>query len=956
MTPERWRQVEALFERCAELPEPAREALLNEFAADDAELVGEVRSLLAYDQPADRVQAAIGRAAVEALGSDWHCPGWPVGPYRLIEPIGAGGMGSVWLARRDDQQFDQRVAIKFVASGMGADWEKRFRVERQILARLQHPHIARLLDGGAEDSGRPYLVMEYVDGEPLNTYCDQRQLDLQARLRLFLSVCEAVEYAHTQLVVHRDLKPANILVNAEAGPKLLDFGIAKLILQSGQISPQTRPQQRLMTPDYASPEQLLGQPVSTASDIYSLGVVLFELLCGSRPPSLEGITQSELAQRLMAGTSARPSETLVGAAGEPGSQLAARARARGMRPLLLLRRLRGDLDTIVGKALHLDPQRRYRSAAWLAEDLRRYLDGRPVLARPDGWRYRMGKLLRRHWQGALATTLIVALSVAFVVNVMVQSVRLAAERDRALLAEQRARAVADFLIESFQVADPGQARGETVTVRELLDAGSARIAQELADQPRIQTELMSALGDVYLNLGLYSHAERLHRQAYQRRSATLGDSHPETASSADRLGDTLRTLAQYDESEILLRKALSVRERARPTDLRALADSLNNLGLLLHERGQFAKSEPLLRRAVALRLQVLGSAHELSNVSRVNLALNLRRQGRVEEAKTLLTMVLDHRRRSLGDHYKTAMSAQALATLLTAQGQLDQAEPLLLESLRISRRVLAPQHPQLGNVMAELAYLYHDQLRLIEAEGLYREALENADSAPTPDLRMLAYSTNNYGALLMDLGRLEPAEMLYRRSVALRTQLWGESGSSTLRMRSNLADLWRVSGQPEAAEQSLLEILHTQLQLGEDELAAVADTGHKLALLRADQNRLEEALSDMTLALARLQTSGRTSAGKLALFHADLARLQADSGRAELCAESVRNALTQLGSGQVVPLQAVQVRISQGICEAALGKREQARQTLLAARQQLGPALDNRNRWVALLERRLAAL
>lgn len=956
MTPERWREIEGLFEHCLELSTQERESLLLAAESKDAELVTEVRSLLAHDQAPGDMPAAIGRVAVQALGGDALCPGLPVGPYRLLERIGQGGMGSVWLARRDDQQFDQRVAIKFVGEGMGADWEQRFRVERQILARLQHPHIARLLDGGAEASGRPYLVMEYVDGEPLIAYCDRRQLDLRARLDLFLSVCEAVDYAHSQLVVHRDLKPANILVSAEAGPKLLDFGIAKLLLQSGQSSPLTRPQQRLMTPDYASPEQLLGQPISTASDVYSLGVVLFELLSGSRPRSLEGISSGEFERLLATGASARPSATLLTTSGELNPQAAPLASVRGVRPAQLLRSLRGDLDTIVAKALHPDPQRRYRSVALLAADLRRHLDGRPVLARPDGWRYRVGKLLRRHWQGAVAVGLIAALSVAFVINLTAQSVQLAEERDRALLAEQKARAVADFLVDSFQVADPGQARGESVTARELLDAGSARIAQELVDQPQIQTELMATIGDVYLNLGLYGEAERLHRDAFDRRNARLGSAHPDTVNSADRLGDTLRKLAKYDESEALLRQALTSREQADPLDLPALADSLNNLGLLLHERGKHAQSEPLLRRAVAMRLAALGPEHDLTNVSRVNLAISLLAQGQLTEAEALWRTVLDNRRRSLGDHFKTARTAQGLATLLMTQGRLEQAEPLMRDALRISRRVLPPQHPQLAATMAELAYLHHDQLQLNAAEAFYRDSLAVVESAASLDLPNLAYSTNNYGALLMDLGQLDQAESLYRRSLAIREELWGEHSGGTLRMRSNLAELLRVQGELDAAEQSLLDVLQRQLQLGEGELAGAADTGRKLALLRADQGRLDDALAEMSLALERLQASGRASAGKLALFHADMARLQADGGAPEACARSMQQASAQLKNGPSVPLQIVQVRIAQGICEAAQGQRAQARQTLLAAREQLGAALDSRNRWVAQIERRLAEL
>ena len=411
MTPERWQQVKALFEQALERPPDERAAFLDQACHGDEALRREVRSLLSshddgfLDEPLS-LDAPSGDDGAAHTGQR-------IGAYRLVREIGHGGMGAVYLAERADGQFHQQVAVKFVRHGVDSDTlRRRFRAERQILARLEHPHIARLIDGGVSEDGLPYLAMEYVEGTRIDHYCDAHHLSTNERLRLFLAVCEAVHYAHQNLIVHRDLKPSNILVTEGGTVKLLDFGIAKLLDDNAAATPLDevpRTGMRVMTPEYASPEQIRGEPVTTAFDVYALGIILYELLAGQRPYRLSGLSPGEMERIVCEKAPARPSTAVTREAQTDATRAATPeeiSRMRSTQPDKLRRRLAGDLDTIVMMALHKDPSRRYRSVGQLSEDLRRHLDGLPVTARPDSFAYRISKFIRRHWMGVAAAVFI----------------------------------------------------------------------------------------------------------------------------------------------------------------------------------------------------------------------------------------------------------------------------------------------------------------------------------------------------------------------------------------------------------------------------------------------------------------------------------------------------------------------------------------------------------------------
>src|SRR5262245_8366923 len=490
-------RVARIFGEALERPAAERRAFLDAACASAPELRAEAESLLAAHEQAggflDEIDTAREAALLDATAEPEPPEGRRVGPYRLLREVGRGGMGVVYLAERVEGGFEQRAAIKLVKRGMDTDAIlRRFLRERQILAGLEHASVARLLDGGVTDDGHPYFAMEYVDGEPLTVYCENRQLGIEARLRLFEEACRAVQHAHGKLVVHRDLKPSNMLVTGEGRLKLLDFEIAKLLTEDDDATAITLTQvgTRVLTPDYAAPEQVRGEPVTTATDVYALGVVLYELLAGRLPHGGERRSLGEMARAICEEEPRAPS---MAAAAQP-------RRAR---------ELRGDLDTVVLKALSKEPSRRYASAEALAEDIRRFLSGHPVRARRDTVGYVVTKFVRRHKVGVAAATVAVLSLLLGLAGTAWQAAVAARERDRARLEAERAEKVKEFLVGLFKASDPAESTGEAITARELMDRGAERIEKELAGHPSLQAELFEIVAGISHELGRYEQARSL---------------------------------------------------------------------------------------------------------------------------------------------------------------------------------------------------------------------------------------------------------------------------------------------------------------------------------------------------------------------------------------------------------------------------------------------------------------
>jgi eukaryotic-like serine/threonine-protein kinase len=619
-----------------------------------------------------------------------------VGPYRLERQLGSGGMGTVWLATRADGLFDRSIALKLPHRGMyGADLAARMARERSILAGFEHPHIARLYDAGLTDDGQPYLALEYIEGVAIDAYCRSHACDLRERLRLFLQVADAVASAHARLVVHRDLKPANILVTNDGNVCLLDFGIAKLLdaPTPGQVSRLTQLSVHALTPDYASPEQITGEAVTITSDVYSLGVVLYELLTGERPYRLRRDTRGALEDAILQVEPRRPSDT--------GSEFA--------------RALRGDLDTITMKALHKKAINRYATVNALADDVRRCVERRPVLARPDSHWYRSSRFLRRH---RLAAAAVAAVSVAVIVGAVVSTIGFVKARsaERSALAEaETARQVSAFMVDLFKVSDPGEARGNTITAREILDKASARVTGELSAAPEIRATLMATMADVYAKLGLYAEASRLALPALELRQMRLPNS-LQLADSLNQVGEIYSLLSRGADAEPLHRRALALRQTMAPDDHAALAKTLRHLAVAHHVRQDLSNSlNKLLEARQELQLVAQPDPAQLGDL--VSHTANIYRElGDFRSSVPLFREALRIFRTALGEnHPMVASSLGDLAMVLKDTEQYAEAEAAYLASIASLSTLLGPKHPDVADMLSNIAVFYLERNRNTEA-------------------------------------------------------------------------------------------------------------------------------------------------------------------------------------------------------------------------------------------------
>ena len=805
MKPDRWKKVDALFAAALEKDSAERSAFLDAACADDPALRREVESLLAIDGEAEGfleqpspVPETLARRA--EAGRSPVAAGDHIGPYRLERELGSGGMGVVYLAERADDAYRGRVAIKLLHAGPhSTSLVRRFHSERQILASLDHPSIARLLDAGATADGYPYLVMEHIDGQPIDEYCDARRLGVGDRLRLCRQVCAAVHYAHQNLVVHRDIKPSNILVTADGTPRLLDFGIAKLLDPSGfpLTVEATTDDSRPMTPLFASPEQVRGEAITTASDVYSLGLLLYLLLTGRMPYQLQGASAREIERQLSERDPPRPSSVVLAPCRAADSTPENLSQRRGVRPQQLRRQLAGDLDKIVSVALRPDPARRYGAVEQLSEDLRRHLDGLPVLARQDALGYQLATFLRRHRMAVGVVGLILVLIVAFAVSMARQATQIGHQRDRAELERARAERVSGFLVDLFTGIDPWIAKGGDVTARQVLEQGAEKIERDLADQPEVRASLQNAIGSVYLHLGLYDKAAPLLEDALATREDLLGADHLDVADTLNHLGNLYRRRGKYDASQQLHQRALAILEASRGPDDPDVAEALRFLSGVYRDQGQYSPAEELGLRAVTGYRAALGPDHPEVSASLASLAGTYARQGRTAEAEELLEQALTINEEVYADdHPSIAGLRYNLGHLRLARGALAEAEELLESAVRSWQAVFGDTHPNVGSGLLVLAGVADARGQPAVAEERLRRALDVLERAVGDRHDWVAKGLHELGELLARQDRVSEAEPLLERSLAIRRQVLATDHPDIGESLFHFAQLRRRQGRP----------------------------------------------------------------------------------------------------------------------------------------------------------------
>ncbi|MCP3958211.1 MAG: tetratricopeptide repeat protein [bacterium] len=779
MTPERWQQVEGLVEAALEREPTARTCFLDSACDGDADLRHEVAAILeSLDQVDDFLEtpAVAGlRAAVAELAAPGgsrqetpqHDPSW-IGPYRILRELGHGGMGKVYLAERADDEYQRRVAIKLIRPGMDSgSVARRFRGERQILANLDHPNIARLLDGGTTEDGRPYLVMEHVAGTPVDEYCDQHCLKIPQRIELFRKICDAVSYAHRNLVVHRDLKPSNILVTVDGEPKLLDFGIAKLLDPEAfaMTLEVTRTGQEPMTPPYASPEQIRGEVITTASDVYSLGVLLYKLLTGRVPFRLDRLQPQEI-EDILSREAPAPSSAVMESLEAPEGSI---AYLRGLRPEQLRRSLAGDLDNIVLMALRKEPARRYSSAEQFAEDLRRHLEGMPVRARQPSLRYRAEKFLRRHRLGVAAAAVFLALAMTFAGIIVLQSSQVEKQRDDATAERDKARTVSAALIDLFGVFETSGDTGTSSVTRRLLDEAVSRINLRLNNQPEVQAATKTAVGRVYHQLGLYDEATETIEQALETQVDLFGPNHLEVANTLTELGSLYSAKSEHSKAESHLLEAIRIIEKLAGGDSPKLSINYYHLAINYRDEGRYDKMRSAIETSIALARSPQGTRafESISSAHMIELAYDYGLVGRHEEAKLLLLRAKEEMESSgFQNSAEMELALDGLAKYYFDTGQHDRAAEIGQKATALAQARLGESHPDVAWTFNSLGLIYYEMGEYEQAESAFDRAihLREAVSLPRHDL---AYILVNAAHVYRRQRRAEKALAAYRRSIAL---------------------------------------------------------------------------------------------------------------------------------------------------------------------------------------------
>jgi serine/threonine-protein kinase len=756
-----WQKVKEVFTAALELPASERAQFVRESCSDEA-LHAEVESLLeAHEEPNQLLEKNTIDLAAQLRTGKHKYEGKRFGSYRILREIGRGGMGAVFLAERADGEFQQEIALKIIRQTIAdRDLEKHFRRERQILASLNHPNIAKLIDGGVSESGELFLAMEFIAGEPLIGFAENHQLTIEERLRLFLKVCRAVAFAHQNLIIHRDLKPSNILVSGDREPRLLDFGLAKLSEPDATLgglmnADRTETAFRAFTPAYAAPEQILGKNVTTASDVFSLGVILYELLTNEKPFQFEGKSLDEIIKTLTAGEPSLPSRIV---------------KSENPQSAIRQRQLRGDLDNITLKALQKDPARRYPSVAEFAGDIERHLEHLPITARPNTLSYRASRFYQRNRIAVSAT--------AFIILALIAGLTIAIWQYRNAQRENaKAAVVNDFLKKMLMTANPGSGlggkKGYQTTITDILSESEKRLeSEELRNQPEVRAELRVVVGVAYADQGNYVAGEKNLRQAMAEQAELYGAESSKVLATEFALAALLFAKAEYDSAEKIYGPKLPLLRREvqkGKVDAGVLITGLNNYAVLHRARGDSVAAESLLRESLAISSKL--SSPSQADAARVLLTLILVDQGKFDEAQSFQQAAVNKYRSLANNETPEFCSTLTLfGIILMEKGDLGGAESNLLEAEKIYRKLYSPNFIALYDNLRLQAQVLYLAGKYEEADAKINQVLENYRQNSNPKYISFATALTVQGLILNKLGRSTEAENVLREAVKLREE------------------------------------------------------------------------------------------------------------------------------------------------------------------------------------------
>lgn len=803
-----WEKVQILFNAAIELEEQERISFLKEKCAEDKELFNEVLSLLNAD---NKVHPILDRKASELINVEQklNFVGEQIGNYKLIKEIASGGMGTVFLAERSDGFFEQEVALKIIKPGLSTiPIIRRFQHERQILANLQHPNIARLFDGGVTDDRRPFFTMEYVNGIPIDEYCDNKQLSIKQRLKLFIDVCNAVQYAHNNLVIHRDLKPSNILIKSDGTIKLLDFGISKVLSAEGEakdLPTITQAEINLLTPEYSSPEQIKNSKISVSTDVYSLGSILYKLLCGRQAHEFQSRSFSEFERVVCEQNIPRPSTVIIKQnENEEELSISEICENRKTQIKKLKKLLNGDLDNICMMALRKEPERRYASAEMLAYDIERHLHSQPILARKESFAYTTQKFIARH-----KTAVITAAVLFFIVNglILFYTIQLRNERDRATKEAKKSEQVASFLKELFLVSDPNQSKGETVTARELLDRGAIRLMVGLKEEPEVKSQLLNTIGNVYINLGLYNSAEEIFTSI--KNNVNLEFVEKETyIETLINLGKTYGFNGKYNLEKDLLFLAKKECEKYFSPSNSLLGNIYSNLGDHFYQTAILDSAYYYHKKAEQNFVNNFGNeSHQLATTF-YSLGVLEFDGGHLEKSDSLFNLSLKLFIKLNGElDAQTAMAQNELASVLRHRGIFDESEKLYKKALDTRIKIFGNDHPDVAHTLNHLSRLYYNQELYEKAEPLVRKSLEIREKLYDETHPEISASKSSLAGTLMGLKKYEEAEKLYESAYNASMKKFGESHPYTPALLGNLGSALMEQKKYKKAESCLLEAL-----------------------------------------------------------------------------------------------------------------------------------------------------